>query len=260
MAQMFREEESKALSLTNCLYAVAVISMIVSCVPIFMSGVAALQIGNVALCISAASFATAFLTWVVPKLRALWKYPVRRYAIVALHATILLVAVPISRHFTAVAIGLPPQDFDIAVAFVALELYPALWVLTLSLGAMSLSVGLLLVSMIMSLLSSFPWIASGRANNTDQRSHRLGFRAWLHAMGATLVAIGAAMPWDWHADLLLSHPDLIRRVAYLTDYQPAARYPGVNARARLRLHENGVVSYAEPNGWNIDIVVGQIKQ
>jgi hypothetical protein len=260
MAQMFREEVPKATSLTNCLYAVAVVSMIVSCLPVLVGGAVALRRGNVALFVSAVSFATAFLMWVAPKLRALWKYPMRRFALVALHATILFVAVPIARHFTAVAIGLPPQDFDITVAFVALELYPALWVLTLSLGAMSLSVGLLLVSMITSLLSSFHWTAFGRANNWEQRSHRLGFRAWLHAMGATLVAVGAAMLWGWHANLLLSQPDLIRRVAYLTDYQPAAKYPGVDAGARLRLHENGVVSYAVPNGWAIDIVVGQIQQ
>ena len=260
MAQMFREEESKAMSLTRCSYAVAVVGMIVSCVPILVSGTVALRIGNVALFVSAASFTTGFLMWVVPKMRELWKYPVRRVALVALHATILFVAVPISRHFTALALGLPPQDFDITVAFVALELYPALWVLTLSLGAMILSVGLLLVSAVMALLSSFHWIALGRAGHWEQCSHRLGFRACLHAMGATLIAVGAAMLWGWHADLLLSHPDLIRRVAYLTDYQPAANYPGVNASARLRLHENGVVSYAVPNGWNIDIVVGQIKQ
>jgi hypothetical protein len=51
----------------------------------------------------------------------------------------------------------------------------------------------------------------------------------------------------------------VRAVAYFADYQKASAYPGVERNKKFRLHENGVVSYAEENGWDFIIKVDFVK-
>ena len=55
-------------------------------------------------------------------------------------------------------------------------------------------------------------------------------------------------------------PD-VRWTAYVVDFQDMPRYPGLERGKRTRLHENGVVSYAEPsaNGWDISISVARVS-
>jgi hypothetical protein len=48
-------------------------------------------------------------------------------------------------------------------------------------------------------------------------------------------------------------------VAYFADFQQVSLYPGVDVNRRLRLPENGVVSYAEKRGWEIVISVEKVQ-
>jgi hypothetical protein len=74
------------------------------------------------------------------------------------------------------------------------------------------------------------------------------------------VSLAAATAWDLNAELILRNPAVIKWVAYSADFQEAYRYPGVDEGKRIRLHENGVVSYAEIDGWNINITVGRFEE
>ena len=52
---------------------------------------------------------------------------------------------------------------------------------------------------------------------------------------------------------------VVRAVAYFVDFQQVSLYPGVDVNRRLRLYENGVVSYAEERGWDIVISVEKVQ-
>ena len=65
--------------------------------------------------------------------------------------------------------------------------------------------------------------------------------------------------WDSFSVATRTLAPAVRVVAYFADYQKASTYPGVEGIKRLRIHENGVVSYAEENGWDIIIKVDLVK-
>ena len=268
---MFREEP-KRFNLAYRLYAVAFVLLLFWALWLVIFGKRFWLVGDFAYYLSIALFVAGFVTWIVPKLQPWGRSRLGRFGLVGTHATILLVAIPIARQFTAKATGLPPQDLDFTVAIVALELYPALWILVCALVAMVFSVGMFLLSASSSVIATpmlnhvyvaVVRIVIGRVSEPtqtiEQRRKRLAWKAALHAMGAMLIAFGAATVWSWHARLLDAHPDLIRWIAYVTDYYPAPAYPGVDGSKRLHFHENGVVSYAVPKGSAVEIVVERVN-
>jgi hypothetical protein len=65
--------------------------------------------------------------------------------------------------------------------------------------------------------------------------------------------------WDSFPTVTRTLAPAVRAVSYFADYQKASAYPGIEGNKRLRIHENGVVSYAEENGWDIIIKVDFVK-
>lgn len=80
-----------------------------------------------------------------------------------------------------------------------------------------------------------------------------------HAFGAFVISWLAWLAYD-ETNPWISNPTFIKSVAYVSDFQCAANYPGIDQDKRLRLHENGVVSYAERDGWDIKITVDSVKE
>jgi hypothetical protein len=78
-------------------------------------------------------------------------------------------------------------------------------------------------------------------------------------VGAMVVSLLSWQAID-EGNSWISDPTSIKWVAYVSDFQFAARYPGIDPNKRLRLHENGVVSYAEQDGWDIKITVGEVAR
>jgi hypothetical protein len=58
---------------------------------------------------------------------------------------------------------------------------------------------------------------------------------------------------------LAEKDQIIKSIAYYTDYQIADDYPGILKHYRYRLHANSVVSYAVKNKGKIDIIVKTIE-
>jgi hypothetical protein len=61
--------------------------------------------------------------------------------------------------------------------------------------------------------------------------------------------------WDSFPTVTRTLAPAVRVVAYFADYHKASAYPGVEANKKFRLHENGVVSYAKEDGWDLIIKV-----
>lgn len=77
-------------------------------------------------------------------------------------------------------------------------------------------------------------------------------------MGATVTAILLMYCFDKIGETLASNDQIIKNIAYYTDYQIAADYPGIKKQFRYHLHENGVVSYAVKVNGKIQIQIDKL--
>ena len=249
-------------------YSVAVALAMFSPMRIYLAPGASL-VFDTALLTSALLFGFGFGMWVKPWIQEKWQTSHGKLVLAGIHAVILFFAIIASRYFVANALGLPPQDFETTVHIFAIALYPALWLFLLSFVFLVVSVGffllafsciistypvlntpLLLVSRLLSPKSKIRlFIESGR---NQFISKALG-----HFLGAIFSSLAATGVLGMHAQFLGDNSALIRWVAYGVDFHEAKNFPGVDRTKKLRLHENGVVSYAEQDGGDIKITIGR---
>jgi hypothetical protein len=159
---------------------------------------------------------------------------------------------------TAEVLGLPPQDFEVTVRVWTFLFYLPIWAAIF--GALvlvfSLTIALIVgpLSLIRSsILNIFP------KNRWKLALDKYIFRSFGHALGAFMVAALVAMGLSQFPAVVSSLEPAIRLTAYYADYQMVSRYPGVDVTRKLRLHTNGIVSYAEKHGWDVIISVEKIK-
>ena len=213
-----------------------------------------------------ALFAAGFLFWVIPLLKAKWKTKAGKWIISILHAAVLFLAIIPSRILVADALGLPPQDFEMTVATLTILIYVPLWVVLVAACTSMVGLLLLLPLLVVGLLS--PILAvdgllrlSPRCRSVIQLKWNLicqsAWKFYGHGVGAMVICL-----LSWHAvdesNTWIANPTLIKWVAYISDFQFAPSYPGIDKAKRLRLHENNVVSYAERDDWNIKITVDRV--
>ncbi|SEM09986.1 hypothetical protein SAMN05518845_11662 [Variovorax sp. YR750] len=179
--------------------------------------------------LSMACFAFGFVVWSMPWLRRAWDHWFGRSVILVLHVFVLLLSAVLSRNIVAEAIGLPPQDFDLSVGFVALAMYPLAWCFVIM-----IPLGLLAV---LFQLGAFVMSTWRRSPDWDV------LRQVGHCVGAFAVLGGIAFISDGYSTLQKHAHPAIRWIAFFSDYQTAASYPGMSPNERIRLHENGVISF-----------------
>jgi hypothetical protein len=261
----------RALPTPYRLYAFATVLALMGSAKVFLAGETSRSL-EFAISSSAILFGVGFVLWVRPWLIDKWQTTHGKLLLAGLHAAILFLAVIPSRIFVSHALGLPPQDFEITVRIFALELYPALWLLLVAFASLFASLILLLLA-VLCMLSTYPvlndlFLLASKllAAQSKMRSfiesgrRRFISRAFGHAMGATFASLAAAYVWDLHAKFLTENPAVIRWTAYATDFHYSRSYPGIDSGKKLRLHENGVVSYAEQDGQDIKITVGRFHE
>lgn len=222
--------------------------------------------------ISSILFGVGFVLWVGPWFKGKWQTSAGKWLLATTHAALIFLSVIVSRHVVASALGLPPQDFDMTVSIFAVELYPALWLLTMTCVGMLVS-AIFLMSAGLCTLSKHPLLNDALLLGTrflapdsttrafiESGRDRFFIRALGHYLGSLVIALCAAYAFDVHAQFLREHLQLIRWVAYATDFQFAPNYPGIDGGKKVRLHENGVVSYAERDGRDIKITVSKFQE
>lgn len=188
-------------------------------------------------------FLVGFIVWAWQLTRELWFRRVSTVAYAMLHAIAFLVATTAARHQVSMAMGLPAQDFDLTVGFFSLLFYLPAWCLILSVGltpALLLFLPVLLGSLLL--------------KKNDKRIGSL----FAHTAGACGVALYASQFFQWSTTERPLVHNAVRLVAAIADYQPAAKYPGVGAGSRVRLHENGVMSTVSIEANEVKVVVGRV--
>ena len=87
---------------------------------------------------------------------------------------------------------------------------------------------------------------------------KAGFRSMSHFFGILGIIMAVAYTWGLYPTVTESLKPAVRALAYKADFQQVSLYPGVEVSKRLRLHENGVVSYAEERDGDIVISVERV--
>jgi hypothetical protein len=181
-------------------------------------------IQNVLFFLSVFGFAIGFLFWSSPSIGKAWKHPIGKVAISVGHVIVLLFATVFARFVVASALGLPPQDFELTVSFLAFLLYLPAWSLVVS---FILGVAAIVFQI---------WSYLSKINKSVQM---IG-----HMFGALAICFFAEYSFDFVFNNEASLHPLVRHLAFVADYQPAPEYPGIKPKERIRLHENGIISSA----------------
>ena len=184
---------------------------------------------QVFLFLASLAFAIGFSIWCWPTARKVWRHPIGKALTVILHLFVLLFAAILARNVVASALGLPPQDFDVSVSFIALLFYIPAWSIVVS-----------IIVAVVAFFLSFIGLLIGMFNRPFKETAKL----FGHAAGALAICIYSSSVFDFASDNQNFLYPLVRWVAFLGDFQNAEAYPGVSATERIRFHENGVISIA----------------
>jgi hypothetical protein len=208
-----------------------------------------------------------FGLWLWPWLRKIWLWPLGKLGLTLFHGGILLLSIIPARLLVAEALGLPPQDFDFTVAFCVLLFYLPLWLLVsefliLLFALIHFMASILrsfmtysLINVLVLLIAKLFPLGSRPRLFLEHNREKFVWRGFMNTFGAIAIAASIAIFWEWYSPATRSLKPVVRAVSYLADYQQVSLYPGLDVNSRVRLHENGVVSYAEERGWDIVISV-----
>ncbi|WP_152988818.1 hypothetical protein [Burkholderia pseudomallei] len=186
------------------------------------------------------------------------------------HAIVLALSSIPAKFIVSNAFHLPSGDFPITLTVWTLLCYPGMWLAGTAFVALAIYTLMLLAASLAAistqplfnslllLFAKFLPENSALRNAITTGRQRIVSQAFGHAVGAAVlsVAIGTVAGW-WLQTI--NQPRVVRLFAYRADYEQATAYPGVDASTPFRLHDNGVVSYATFNKWDVTIHVSHIK-
>ena len=197
------------------------------------------------LLLASLAFAIGFSIWCWPTAKKVWKHPVGRVLIVILHLFVLLFAAILARNVVASALGLPPQDFDVTVSFIALIFYIPAWSIVASILVGIFAFFLYVIGLLIGLFN---------------RPFKETAKLFGHAAGALAICLYSFSVFKFANQNEKSLHPLVRWVALFGDFQSANSYPGTSTTERIRLHENGVISVATVEKNTVVIKVRKYEQ
>ena len=204
-----------------------------------------------------------------PSIRKLWGHWLGKWLTRACHVALFFLAIIPAKTLVSSALGLPGQDYDSTVGILMLAVYPALWLLLLAL--ICIIIGFLqFITWILIQVTKFPVVDDivrfiGRSTTNERLRHLIfekrrvnGYFSFAQCAGAFITAVLLIYCYDSMGKSIADNDQIIKSIAFYTDYQIADNYPGIKKGFRYRLHENGVVSYAIMNKGKVEIVVDKI--
>lgn len=181
------------------------------------------------LLLASMAFSVGVFIWGRSAVQKVWEHPIGRGLIIILHLFVVLLSAIMARSLVAAALGLPPQDFDITVTFIAFVMYIPTWALIISciMGILGFSI---------SIFGTFFTAINLPASDVATTLSR-GFGA----LAICMYALGTFEFLNKNQEAL--YP-VARWIAWLGDFHHIHAYPGVKSNERVRLLENGIVSIA----------------
>jgi hypothetical protein len=190
-----------------------------------------------------------FLSWSKPVVQNILESWWGKWAFGIVHAFLLIFSLVYARIVVAKALEMPPQYFDVTIGLVALISYVPVSIGFFALVMLALGVLMFLSAFVAKsgsdfiayslrpLFGSILWL-----ERSKKRLKSYANKTLLHAFGALVALVLSALLLDGFG--WISHYSMpgIRLFAYVADFQPAGRYPGVPCNGRMRLQDNGVVA------------------
>ncbi len=199
---------------------------------------------RLAMALSLCGFAAGFTVWCFPVVSKIWRHAVGKVLILVVHLFVLLLATALARIIVTSAIGLPPQDLDLTVAFITFASYLPVWSFLVSIIAAIVT--------ITQFVTGFISMVLNRPLLKVMKVFARGFGALgLITIFATLNQFAILNEKALHS--------IIKRVAYWSDFHNAYRYPGIAESERIRLHENGVISVAHEENGEIQVLIRKFE-
>lgn len=220
--------------------------------------------------------AIAFLIKANIVMRKVWNIKVMRTGFVALHVAMYFIAIIVSRIVIAKVIGLPPQDFDMTVGVISIFMYVAV-LLAFVLVAMFLLIAVLMVveiplsmlsvvlndALFTGLIKKIGGVKISECISSAKVKMAGGVLKHIYGAIGVLIPImfliGFAFSFFYAQPSKFGGASLVKLIAYVADYQYLDNYPGVDGGKKVRLHDNGVVSYAKLDDWRVIITIGKFN-
>jgi len=214
-------------------------------------------------------YAFKYLIWIRIWIQIVWRSYLGKIVISLLHGLVFFLSIIQARIFVAEALGLPPQDFDLTVGFFTVLFYLPLWLCVIMILSMILYTFFAIAFVLMIPLHSLSNLSqmfehfSFKIARFRQRVNNgyteIGNRFFGAGATSIIVLCITWYVWDSFPTVTRTLAPAVRAVAYFADYQNASAYPGVERNKKFRLHENGVVSYAEKDSSGVIIKVAFVK-
>lgn len=216
-------------------------------------------------CLAFSVYGTAFLIWIFP-VKDWLQSEIGNFFIKIVHVFVGIFAIAGARYIVFNAIGLPPQYFDLTVAFIALFIYVPAYLLLIALLFSIFFVFSIFISVIWSyVLILIGPIFTSFQNKGDVKkkfSHLSSSIESLskHALGSVFFLF----LFGWAGAVIFVEisylKEGIRYFAFFADFQPAGKYPGVPCDARIRIQDNGVVAVARKKSDTIEISISRYEE
>ena len=143
--------------------------------------------------------------------------------------------------FVANATGLPPTDFELTVAACAIVFFPFGW-------ANFFSVAVIVIAFFAFFYAALRGI--------PPKFEMLSFVRLFGALVISAILLQSVTQFARWAHFLVKP---VLWVAYYTEYHELSKYPKLKAGLRARVHENGVVSYAQIVDGEVQISIDTIQ-
>lgn len=215
--------------------------------------------------------AFCFLLWIFPIASRIFRSKITRSVAIIFHAfAVFLGAIP-ARNLISATMGLPPQDYDLAVSLIALFFYPLSWIFlaatVASIFYVLAGVSATALFILHQLLEVPKMIFSIFSMRLQQSIDKLNSRidsvveiSLMHGAGAVILSLFLVSSLQIFTEFSHTSNRAVAILAYFTDYHYNSSYPIVRQGVQSKIHGNGVVSYAYPeDSWYLRFEVEEVQ-
>lgn len=219
----------------------------------------------VALC-----FGIGFCARAAPFVRRFLTNSVGIFVVTVFQAVVLVLANVLAKHMVTDAMRLPSGDFPSTLAMWTLLCVVPVWLKSMAIIGIAALVLFFFTAGLTALTASSPlgyllrgmskFLPISTADKIMQMRERDAWtlRTWGHVLGAVIFMLVVIEASD-RFQSAVRQPSMIRLFAFWADYESVPDYPGVD-EARLRLHDNGVVSYATLSGMAVELRRDRVRE
>ncbi|MDR2926534.1 MAG: hypothetical protein LBU76_11425 [Azoarcus sp.] len=174
-----------------------------------------------------------------------WRKGIGKFLILGFHYFVFIIAQGFSTILVASSLGLPPQDFSIAVNLFAIYFYIPAWIISIEFLSLIL---LLIVGVLfaISIIANHFVIIFPILSRIIFFKKTLNSNAAFHFIGLVSVIWVLCTVFDYSMKAQKYLKPLVRLSVYAFDYQKVDVnfYPCIKQYENVRLHENGLISVA----------------